>query len=30
MLKREKDMPANVREAIAKDLEAMEEEGYPV
>ena len=30
MLAREKDMPAKVREAIAKDLEAMEEEGYPV
>ena len=30
MLKRENDMPANVREAITKDLEAMEEEGYPV
>jgi thymidylate synthase len=30
MLEREKDMPAEVRAAIAKELEAMEQEGHPV
>lgn len=30
MLEREKDMPAEVRAAIAKELEAMEREGHPV
>lgn len=30
MLAREKDMPAEVRSAIAKELEAMEQEGHPV
>lgn len=30
MLAREKDMPAEVRAAIAKELEAMEQEGHPV
>jgi len=30
MLAREKDMPAGVRAAIARELEAMEQEGYPV
>jgi thymidylate synthase len=30
MLTREKDMPEEVRRAIARDLEAMEQEGYPV
>lgn len=30
MLEREKDMPAEVRAAIAMELEAMEQEGHPV
>jgi thymidylate synthase len=30
MLSREHDMPAEVRAAIARELEAMEQEGYPV
>jgi thymidylate synthase len=30
MLAREKDMPAQVRAAIARELAAMEQEGYPV
>jgi thymidylate synthase len=30
MLAREKDMPADVRAAISRELEAMEQEGYPV
>jgi hypothetical protein len=30
MLARAKDMPAEVRAAIARELAAMEQEGYPV